>query len=98
MKALLLSLCAAAGLALTANPAKADDGWRRGYSGYYRYPNSWSYRPYYEQRFYTQPYYGYYGRPYRPSYYSTPYYYGPRYGYGSGYGYSGPGVSFWIGR
>ena len=68
MKSLLLSLCAAGALALSASPAKADD-WHRGYPGYrghyhhhgyYRggYGDGWrSYYPGYNYRYYA-PYYG----------------------------------------
>jgi hypothetical protein len=102
MKAVLLSLCAAAGLALSAGPARADYPYYG--SRYYSRPyygsydsRPWSgysyYRPYYNG-WYARPYYGYtYVNPYGP-YYDAPYYYGgPRYSFG----YAGPSVSFWIG-
>ena len=104
MKSLLLSLCAAGALALSASPAKADD-WHRGYPGYrghyhhhgyYRggYGDGWrSYYPGYNYR-YSAPYYGGY-YPYGSPYYrySSPYYYGP----GFNFGYGGPRASVWFG-
>jgi hypothetical protein len=101
MKAVLLSLCAAAGLALSAAPARADYpyGYRyysRPYYGSYSrpWPGYSYYRPYYGGGWYAPPDYGYtYAYPYG-SYYSPYYYYGPRYSFG----YAGPNVAFWIGR
>jgi hypothetical protein len=106
MKALLLSLCAAAGLALTATPAQAQyRSYYRGGYGYRPYYGSLSryygfgYRPYSYYRGYGyQPYWSGYGyRPYYGGYGYRPYYggYYPYYGR-SGFSISTPGFGFYI--